>query len=72
MQVLYGGAVLTQEEKDRFLAAYGSEEIEARYRSLAPHFHWRMAVYCHWKAYRGARDYAEAAELEISALGPMR
>jgi fructosamine-3-kinase len=68
MQALYGGHVLSSDEKHAFLAAYGDLKIAARYYELAPFFHWRMAAHCLWKAQRGERDYAQVLELEIAAL----
>ena len=68
MQVLYGNAPLDPGGTDRFLAAYPDPAITARYRRLAPLFHWRIAAYCQWKAERGAADYAPARDLELAAL----
>ena len=68
MQVLYRGAVLTQDKGAAFLAAYPDPATVARYRALAPLFHWRMAAHCLWKAERGDVDYAQALRLELAAL----
>ncbi len=68
MQWLYRGAVLTGAQMDAFLAAYPGAVTVARYRLLAPQFHWRMAAYCLWRAERGAQGYRAALALEIAAL----
>jgi thiamine kinase len=68
MQSLYGNAPLEASATARFLAAYPDAGIAARYRLLAPLFHWRIAAYCQWKAERGAADYAPARDLERAAL----
>ncbi len=72
MKALYGHRPLRPREKQAFLAAYGDPEITARYRRLAPFFHWRMAAYCLWKFVRGAREYGSAMRLEIAMLGRIR
>ena len=69
MQWLYRGAPLSPGQAAAFLAAYPDAAILARYRALAPAFHWRMAAHCLWKAERGAADYAAALQLELAALG---
>ena len=68
MQTLYGGQLLRAGDAMAFLAAYDNDAVISRYRALAPHFHWRMAVYCHWKAAHGAEDYRAAAALELASL----
>ncbi|MDE9450089.1 phosphotransferase [Aliiroseovarius sp. Z3] len=72
MQVLYGHRALSSTEIDLFLSAYqvesGDSQTVARYRALAPLYHWRMATYCLWKSTRGDRDYARVATLELDAL----
>ncbi len=68
MQSVYAGAPLEPQAETEFLEAYGDAAATARYRELAPLFHWRMAAHCLWKAARGDPDYAEAAELELSRL----
>ncbi|SPF78798.1 hypothetical protein ALP8811_02730 [Aliiroseovarius pelagivivens] len=71
MQVLYGNRPLSSEEQSAFLTAYvsaGGDPVgAARYRALAPLFHWRMACYCHWKAAHGDAAYRGVAELERRA-----
>lgn len=71
MQVLYGHRVLSTTEVESFLSAYLHESDDARtvarYRALAPLYHWRMAAYCRWKSARGDQDYARAAALELAA-----
>ncbi|MCT8158649.1 aminoglycoside phosphotransferase family protein [Pseudoruegeria sp. SHC-113] len=68
MQQIYGSGPLTEAQQAAFLAAYPDAETAARYRALAPLFHWRMAAYCDWKARRGEAEYARARDLEIAAL----
>jgi len=68
MQWVSGNRPLTTAEEGAFLAAYGDEGIAARYRALAPLFHWRMAAYCLWRAARGDAGYSEAATLEVVRL----
>ncbi|MCI2394738.1 phosphotransferase [Aliiroseovarius sediminis] len=72
MQVLYGHRPLTIDEVACFLNVYqqesGDEQTVTRYRALAPLYHWRMAIYCHWKASRGDHDYAAAAAVETALL----
>jgi len=68
MQSLYGGTPLSPEEMEAFFAAYDDAETAARYRAMAPAYHWRMAAYCLWMADRGHADYGNAARLEIEAL----
>ncbi|MDJ0627379.1 MAG: phosphotransferase [Rhodobacter sp.] len=68
MQSLYGGRPLSAGCERRFLDAYGHPARAARYLALSPAFHWRMAVYCLWKAARGHCEYAKAAELEMARL----
>ncbi|MCM2561884.1 aminoglycoside phosphotransferase family protein [Lutimaribacter sp. EGI FJ00013] len=68
MRFLYGGQPLGRENENRFLQAYGDPATVARYRALAPAFHWRMAAYCQWRAQRREPDNSHAKELELSAL----
>ncbi|MDZ4096282.1 MAG: aminoglycoside phosphotransferase family protein, partial [Paracoccaceae bacterium] len=68
MQWLYRGTTLCTAEIETFLAAYPDPHTVARYRRLAPAFHWRMAAHCLWKAERGAPDYATALRQELAAL----
>jgi thiamine kinase len=67
MQYLYGGGILTEADRSRFLAAF-PEDLVARYRLLAPALHWRIAAHCLWRAERGAADYRPALALELAAL----
>ncbi|QTN34478.1 phosphotransferase [Cognatishimia activa] len=66
MQGLYRGSALSAEELDGFLACI--PQHEARYRSLAPAYHYRMAAYCAWKVEQGTPDYAAGYEAEVAAL----
>lgn len=68
MQYLYRGAPLRPEEEQAFIAAYPDREAIDRLHLLRPHFHWRMAAHCEWKARQGAPDYACAAALERAAF----
>lgn len=68
MQTVSGNRPLTATETARFLSAYRDETVAARYRALAPLFHWRMAAYCLWRAARGDEGYREAAALELAQL----
>lgn len=73
MQIVSGNAPLSAEDSARFLDAYqeaaphGSGAV-ARYRAHAPLYHVRMAAYALWRAQRGDRIYAEAADAEIEAI----
>lgn len=69
MQWLYSGQPLTETQTDMFLAALPADRT-ARYRALAPAFHWRMAANCLWKAERGAPDYRHALHLELELAQP--
>ena len=68
MQIVYRGTPLTAAEEQETLVAYGCVETAARLTALRPAWHWRMAVYCHWKAHRGAAIYARAAGAEEARL----
>ena len=68
MQWLYRGAVLSQSEEADFLHACQSPLCVARYRQLAPFYHWRMVAYCQWRQERAAPAYAEAQKWEMQAL----
>ncbi|EAQ03048.1 hypothetical protein OB2597_12928 [Pseudooceanicola batsensis HTCC2597] len=71
MQRAYLGHLLTEDEAATFLAAYPDAETVARYRRLAPFFHWRMAAYALWCEENGrdagptdrAREISAAARL---------
>lgn len=66
MQRLYRGHALTADETTEFLAAY--PDCAARYRALAPAYHFRMAAYCAWQVENGVPDYGAGLEAEIAAL----
>lgn len=68
MQSLYGAGPISVALEAAFLRGYGKGEVEARYRTLAPFFHLRMAAYCLWQGARGEADYLAAAQAEIKAL----
>lgn len=68
MQTLYGNQPLPADDVAAFLAAYPERQATMRYRALRPLFHARAAAYCLWKAERGAADYRQAMQLELSAL----
>ncbi len=68
MQSVNGNPPLSAAQVTRFLDAYGNLHTAARYRALAPVFHWRMAAYCLWKVQHGDAEYAPAARLELAAL----
>ncbi len=68
MQHIYRGKPLSPSEYDAFFASYDDADMQNRYQTLAPLFHWRMAAHCLWKAERGADDYAKAFSLEHAAL----
>lgn len=68
MHHVYGGGGLTVEQVETLLAAYPDTTVVARYRVLAPFYHWRMAAYCVWKAAHGEEIYAEAGRLELARL----
>lgn len=70
MQTLYRGAALNQEEREAFLHTYGGATA-ARYRQLAPAYHYRMAAYCLWQVERGKPDYAEGLIAETAALSAL-
>lgn len=68
MQQIYRGAPLEDAEVKTFLAAYDDCATICRLKAMQPWHHWAMAAYCAWKVARGAKDYAAAMELELSAL----
>lgn len=68
MHHLYGTAPLTRETTATFLKNYPCQQTVERYARLSRFFHWRMAVYCAWKAQFGAHDYAAAQQFELEAL----
>lgn len=73
MQIVSGNAPLGPDVAASFLDAYheaappGSGAV-ARYRARAPLYHVRMAAYALWRAQRGDRVYADAADAEIEAI----
>lgn len=68
MQLVYRGAPLSPAEQGDFLAAYANPAVLNRLQAMRPWHHWAMAAYCAWKSARGARDYAQAMQLELAAL----
>lgn len=68
MQLIYRGKPLTEVEVTTFLTAYDDTEIAERVQQMAPWHHWRMALYCAWRAIKGSATYAAAYELERDAL----
>lgn len=68
MQAIYGQGPLSPAQEAAFLDAYGHPARRAALAAAAPARHWRMAVYCLWKAARGDTAYAAAAELELERL----
>lgn len=79
MQLVSGNAPLDLAGEARFLAGYtaarggaaGAETV-ARYRRLAPVYHWRMGIYGEWRAARGDAAYARGAALELARLRSMK
>ncbi|MGR3617493.1 MAG: phosphotransferase family protein [Paracoccaceae bacterium] len=71
MQHLYRGSVLCDGEKAEFLAAYPNPNMVARYKTLAPWYHRRMAAYCLWKIEQNNLDYQEGFDLELAALNQL-
>ncbi len=68
MQVMFGPGLLSREQMELFLAAYPDPNVIARYRTLAPLFHWRMAAYCQWQVAQGMREYDQGLRAELVAL----
>jgi hypothetical protein len=68
MQSVYRDATLSPDEIHAFLTGLDAPHLVARYRALAPWYHWRMAAYCLWKSLRGDADYATALALELACL----
>ncbi|MFQ5623239.1 MAG: phosphotransferase [Paracoccaceae bacterium] len=68
MQTVHGGGPLPGAQRSAFLGALMSQPLAARYRRLAPLFHWRMAAYCLWKVARGDASYRAGQEAETRAL----
>lgn len=72
MQLTYRGHVLSAAETGAFLASYPNTDITARYRALAPWYHWRMAAYCLWQTHQGDPQAQAAFEQECAALTASR
>ncbi|MBA84306.1 phosphotransferase family protein [Thalassobius sp. S69A] len=68
MQWVYRGAALTWDERQAFLQAYRDSAIQQRLEKMQPWYHWAMTAYCAWKTQRGAKVYAQAMRLEMTAL----
>ena len=68
MQMTYRGSKLGTRETSEFLSAYPDPGIIARYRQLAPWYHWRMAAYCLWQAANGDPKAIDAKQAEIRAM----
>lgn len=68
MQHLYRQSPLLETDIDAFLAAYGDDNMVARYRRLAPFYHARMAAYCLWQVESDRPAYADGLHLEVAAL----
>lgn len=68
MQHLYRQSPLLENEVGDFLAAYGDDDVVARYRRLAPFYHARMAAYCLWQVENDRPAYAGGLQLEVVAL----
>ncbi|WP_375688089.1 phosphotransferase [Pseudooceanicola sp. LIPI14-2-Ac024] len=62
MQLHDRGAVLSPAEAEAFLSAYPDPWAVARYRALAPLYHWRMAAHCLWRGASGPDAAGLAAE----------
>lgn len=72
MRILYHGGAPGVGDATVFFGVYGDTGVAARYRALAPVFHWRMAAYCLWRAETGVPGYSAAAEGELSAFASFR
>ena len=68
MQITYRGHALSLLEKEAFLASYPCADTVARYRGLAPWYHWRMLAYCLWRHERGDKSARSAAHAEQVCL----
>jgi thiamine kinase len=71
MQILFGPGNPSAAFRDNFLAACPDPALAARYRALAPLFHWRMAAYCRWKVANGAAEYQRGLNAELDALAAL-
>jgi aminoglycoside phosphotransferase (APT) family kinase protein len=70
MQHVGRAQVLSDQERDSFLATYDDPAVINRLHALQPFLHWRMAAYCLWKTTRPMPDpaYASALAQELAAL----
>lgn len=68
MQVLRGAAPLGPAERAAFLASYPCRQTVARYRALAPWYHWRMLAYCLWRHECGDALARHAVRAEETGL----
>lgn len=66
--MLRGAAPLGATERAAFLASYPSQQTVARYRVLAPWYHWRMLAYCLWRHERGDPVARHALRAEEAGL----
>lgn len=64
MQITYRGHSLSPVEREAFLVSYPCADTVARYRVLAPWYHWRMLAYCLWRYERGDKQARSAAQAE--------
>ena len=68
MHLTYRGETLSENEVSSFLVTYPDKTTVARYRKLAPWYHWRMAAYCLWQESRCDPMAARAGMTELDAL----
>ncbi|WP_050932086.1 phosphotransferase family protein [Aestuariivita boseongensis] len=68
MQLLYGGAPLTQSDLAALKAGYADASTTDRFDTLRSLYHWRMAAFCLWRTEQGDLEYAQGFELERAAL----
>jgi len=68
MQLEYRGAILTDEQSESFLLAYGDPIAWARYLRLRPFLHLRFAAYALWGLERGRNQHAQGMDAELDAL----
>ncbi len=68
MQLSYRGHVLSPTERAAFLASYPCAATAARYRALAPWYHWRMLAYCLWRHEQGDPDARLAVQAEHTSF----
>jgi len=64
MQLIYRGHALSPAERAAFLVSYPCADTAARYRALAPWYHWRMLAYCLWRHEQGDPGARYAAQAE--------